>query len=160
MIVADTGPLIVFARIGRLPLLQQVVETVIIPDAVYDELVTAGHGRPGAQTVSQSAWIEHLSIRDPGATQHFPNILEQGEREAIILAQERQATLLLDDQRARQEAESRGVEVVGVLWVLGEAKRQGFVTEVGPLIDELLAVGYWLHPERVIRPFLEEMGEA
>ena len=83
MIVADTGPLIVFARIGRLALLQQVVETVIIPDAVYDELITRGRGRPGAQALSQSAWIEHESIGDPGATQHFPNILEQGEREAI-----------------------------------------------------------------------------
>jgi hypothetical protein len=160
MIVADTGPMIVFARIGRLELLQQVVETVIIPDAVYDELVTRGVGRPGAEALSQSAWIQQESIRDPGATRHFPNILEQGEREAIILAQERQATLLIDDQRARQEAENRGVEVVGVLWVLGEAKRQGFETEVRPIIDELLAVGYWLHPERVIRPFLEEMGEA
>jgi predicted nucleic acid-binding protein len=28
MIVADTGPIIVFARIGRLELLQQVVETI------------------------------------------------------------------------------------------------------------------------------------
>ena len=160
MIVADTGPIIVFARIGRLALLQQVVETVIIPNAVYDELVTAGRGRPGADALSQSAWIQHESIGDPGATQHFPNILEQGEREAIILAEERQATLLLDDQRARQEAESRGIEVVGVLWVLGEAKRRGFISEAGTIIDELLAVGYWLHPERVIRPFLEAMGEA
>ena len=47
-----------------------------------------------------------------------------------------------------------------MLWVLGEAKRRGFVTEVGTIIDELLAMGYWLHPERLIRPFLEEMGEA
>ena len=68
--------------------------------------------------------------------------------------------MLLDDQRARQEARNRGVEVVGVLWVLGEAKRREFVTEIRPIIDELLAMGYWLHPERVIRPFLEEMGEA
>jgi hypothetical protein len=160
MIIADTGPIIVFARIGRLALLQQVVETVIIPDAVYDELVIGGRGRPGADAISQSEWIQRETIGDPNATQHFPNILEQGEREAIVLAQERQATLLLDDQRARQEARNRGVEVVGVLWVLGEAKRRGFVTEVRPIIDELLAMGYWLHPERVIRPFLEEMGEA
>jgi len=160
MIVADAGPIIVFVRIGRLALLQQIVETVVIPDAVYDELVIAGHGRPGAEEISQSVWIQNESIRDPRATQHFSDILAQGEKEAILLAEERQATLLLDDQRARQESRNRGIEVVGVLWVLGEAKRRGFVTEVRPIIDELLAVGYWLHPERVIRPFLEEMGEA
>jgi hypothetical protein len=37
-----------------LALLQQVVETVIIPDAVYDELVIGGRGRPGADAISQS----------------------------------------------------------------------------------------------------------
>lgn len=67
--------------------------------------------------------------------------------------------LLLDDQRVRQEAENRGVEVVGVLWVLREAKRRGLVTEVHPIIDDLLAMGYGLHPERVLRPFLGELGE-
>lgn len=69
MIVADTGPIIVFARIGRLALLQQVVETVIIPDAVYDELVIGGRGRPGADAISQSEWIQRESIGDPNATQ-------------------------------------------------------------------------------------------
>jgi predicted nucleic acid-binding protein len=39
MIVADSGPIIVFARIGRLDLLRQVVGELIIPDAVYEELV-------------------------------------------------------------------------------------------------------------------------
>jgi predicted nucleic acid-binding protein len=139
---------------------RSVVETIIIPDAVYDELVIRGRGRPGAEAIARSAWIQHQSIGIPGATENFPDILEQGEREAIVLAQERQATLLVDDQRARQEAAKRGIEVVGVLWVLGEAKRRGFVPAVRPIIDELLAMGYWLHSERVIRPFLEEMGEA
>jgi predicted nucleic acid-binding protein len=50
--------------------------------------------------------------------------------------------------------------VVGVLWVLEEAKRLGFVAEVRTIIDELLAVGYWLHSERVIRPFLEDIGQV
>ncbi len=39
MIVADTGPLIAFLQIGRLDLLQQVMGTVVIPEAVYEELV-------------------------------------------------------------------------------------------------------------------------
>ena len=46
MIVADTGPLIAFARLGRLQLLRQVVRIIFIPDAVFDEIVTRGQGRP------------------------------------------------------------------------------------------------------------------
>jgi predicted nucleic acid-binding protein len=38
MIVADAAPVIAFARIGRLALLQRVVEELVVPDAVYDDL--------------------------------------------------------------------------------------------------------------------------
>lgn len=48
MIVADSGPIIVFARIGHLDLLQQVVSELVIPDAVYEDLVIKGKGRAGA----------------------------------------------------------------------------------------------------------------
>jgi predicted nucleic acid-binding protein len=48
MIVADSGAIIVFARIGRLDLLRQVVGELSIPDAVYEELVGRGTERPRA----------------------------------------------------------------------------------------------------------------
>ena len=135
MIVADPGPIIVFARIGRFSLLEQVFETLLIPDAVYHELIVAGQA--GADEIAQCAWIQ---------------------LEVLVSAEGRHAPLLLDDLRARREAEQRGITVVGLLWVLGEAKRRRFMSEARPIIDELLAVDYWLHPERVIRPFLEAMG--
>jgi uncharacterized protein len=160
MIIADAGPLIAFARIGRLALLQQVVGALVVPDAVYDDVVLKGRGKPGADAIEQSTWIRQQAIQDRAAVAHFPPVLEQGEREAIVLAGELGATLLMDDHHAREAAEERGIEVVGVLWVLGEAKRRALVPEVRPIVDELLAVGYRLHAERVIRPFLEEMGEA
>ena len=53
MIVADAGPIIGFARIGRLDLLHQVVGELIIPDAVYEELVGRGRQRPGATDVER-----------------------------------------------------------------------------------------------------------
>ena len=52
MIVADTGPLIAFTRIERLNLLRQVVEELLIPQAVYEEM-TAVQGRPGAAEVAR-----------------------------------------------------------------------------------------------------------
>jgi len=65
----------------------------------------------------------------------------------------------VDERRAREAAEQRGIEVVGSLWVLKEAKQRGMIIAVRPILEELLAIGYWLHPERVIHPFLQEMGE-
>jgi len=43
--------------------------------------------------------------------------------------------------------------------VLKKAKQRGIILAVHPIIEELLGIGYWLHPERVIHPFLQEIGE-
>lgn len=159
MIVADSGPLIAFARIGRLDLLQQVVSELVIPDAVYDELVVKGKGRPGAQEVERGEWIRRKVARDRTAIDQLSSELDQGEREAIVLARELGAMLLADEWKVREAAEPLGIEVFGVLRVLAEAKRRGHIAKVRPLIEELLAIGYWMHETRVIRPFLREMGE-
>jgi predicted nucleic acid-binding protein len=122
--------------------------------------VVKGRGKPGADEVAASTWIRQEAIREHDAVAHFPPVLGAGECEAIVLAAEHSATLFTDDRRAREAAEERGLQVVGVLWVLGEAKRRGFVQEVRPIIDELFTAGYRLHPERVVHPFLQEIGEA
>ncbi len=157
--VSDSGPIIAYARIGRLELLHQVCGELVVPGAVYHEIVVQGSGRPGAEDVEHADWIRQESVQHRAILAQFPSTLESGEREAIILAEEQQATLLMDDWRAREMAVERGLLVVGVLWVLGEAKRLGVIQEVRPIIDELVASGYRLHPERVIGPFLREMGE-
>ena len=159
MIIADAGPPIAFARIGRLALLQQVVGGLLVPDAVYEDLVVKGGDRPGAEEVRRGEAIERRTLRNRQALTQLPRSLAQGECEAILLAEEEGAPLLVDERKAREAAEQRGIEVVGSLWVLKEAKQRGMILAVRPIIEDLLAVGYWFHPERVIRHFLEEMGE-
>jgi len=159
MIVADSGPIIAFARLGRLDLLRQVVGELAIPDAVYDELVVKGKGRPGAEEVERGGWIRRKAVRDQMAIAQPPSELDQGEREAIMLAQELGVMLLVDEWKVRKAAVPLGIEVFGVLRVLAEAKRRGFIPKVRPIIEELLAIGYWMHETRVIRPFLREIGE-
>jgi predicted nucleic acid-binding protein len=159
MIIADAGPIIAFARIGRLALLQQVVGELIVPDAVYEELVVKGGDRPGAADVQRGEGIRRQTLRNRQALTHLPRSLAQGEGEAILLAEEEGAPLLVDERKAREAAEQHGIEVIGSLWVLKEAKQRGIILAVRPIMEELLAIGYWFHPERVIRPFLQEMGE-
>jgi uncharacterized protein len=159
MIIADAGPIIAFARIGRLALLQQVIGEFVVPDAVYEEWVVRGGDRPGAAEVQRSEGMRKQTLRHRQALTQLPRSLAQGEREALLLAEEKGAPLLVDERKAREAAEQRGVEVVGSLWVLKEAKQRGMILTVRPIIEELLAIGYWFHPDRVIRPFLEEMGE-
>ena len=48
MIISDSGPIIAFSRVGRLDILKRLFGHVIIPDAVYEELVVMGKGRPAS----------------------------------------------------------------------------------------------------------------
>ena len=159
MMVADTGPIIAFARLGRLDLLRQVVETLVVPGAVYEELVGRGRDRPGAAEVEHGGWMYQRAVTDREAVAQLPPLLHAGEREAIALAQELNAQLLIDEQRGREIASARGLAVVGILRILAEAKQRGLIPAVRPLVEALLAIGYWIDEERVIRPFLQEMGE-
>jgi predicted nucleic acid-binding protein len=160
MIVADTGPIIAFARLGQLDLLRQTVESLVIPDAVYEELVGRGHDRPGAEAVAQGEWILRRTVTDQEAVAQLPRVLHAGEREAIVLAHELQAQLLIDEQRGREIAMAQGLEVVGILRIFADAKQRGLIPETRPLVAALLAIGYWMDEEGVIRPFLEAMEEA
>lgn len=125
MIVSDAGPIIIFARIGRLSLLHEVTGSLLIPDAVYDEIVVKKGGMLGAAEVAQAAWIQKTSVANRSIIDGLPNVLHEGEREAIALAKERGAQLLVDEIRARRVASDQGVEVIGTLTlrILADAKQ-------------------------------------
>jgi uncharacterized protein len=158
MIVADSGPIIVFARIGRLDLLRQVVGELIIPDAVYEELVGRGTERPGAAKVVHGDWIHRRTVQVLRAVAQLPSALHAGEWEAIVLAQELGAQLLIDEHRGRTIAITRGVEVFGNLWVLAEAKRLGLIERAKSVVGAMRAAGYRVD-EDLLTQFLREVGE-
>jgi predicted nucleic acid-binding protein len=159
LIVADAGPLIAFARIGRLDLLQDVLRNVIIPDAVYTELVTRGRGRPGSQEIAQSSWIIRQASSDPPLAAGMLSKLHQGEREAIALARNLNCQLLIDEHLGRRAAQDEGVDVIGSLSVLAEAKRLGLVELVRPDLEAIIREGYWIQPDLVVT-FLASVGES
>src|SRR5487761_1173376 len=121
MIVSDAGPIIIFARIGRLPLLRDVTGSLQIPDAVYDEIVVKKGGMPGAAEVEQADWIRRTVVAGRSLLDRLPSGLHAGEREAIALAREQDAQLLVDETGARRAASELRIEVIGTLRILAEA---------------------------------------
>ena len=144
MIVADSGPLIAFSRIGRLDILKNLFDRVLVPDAVFHEVVVEGMGRPGAQDVATSVWIERRPVKDRSASEQVSEALHAGERDAISLAQVLGLTLLIDERRGRRHAECVGVEVFGSLRVLVEARRRGIIDNARILAEAMIESGYWL----------------
>lgn len=157
-IVADAGPIISFARAGRLDLLRQIVSELIIPETVFEEIVVRGRGKPGADQVQHGLWIKRTKVQDRSVLEQMPGKLNSGEREAIAVAKEIGSYLLVDEIEARKEADRRGVLCIGSLRILKEAKDRGIITKAKPVLDELIASGTYLSDD-LYRGFLREVRE-
>jgi hypothetical protein len=57
-IVSDASPLINLARIGKLELLRQLYGELVIPEAVWCEVVIEGEGQPGADEIKTATWVK------------------------------------------------------------------------------------------------------
>ena len=115
-VVSNSSPIIHLARINRLYLLQRLFKEIIISKAVYREVVVEGRGKPGSKEVEKAKWIKVKDIRDTKMKQVLTLLLDEGEAEAIILALEINADLiLLDEREARIIAKKLHLNVTGTL---------------------------------------------
>ena len=158
LLIADSGPLIGLAKIGRLDLLPRLATSVMIPAMVWQEAVAARPLAPDAITVARADWLEIRTAPAPEISQLDPK-LDPGEAEAIALAlQFPHACLLLDDRLGRREAGRLGLRFLGVVGLLKLAKDQGLIHQLGPELQSLLSVGYHLS-SKLVADAPERAGE-
>lgn len=149
---------IAFVRAKHEDILRELFEILLIPDAVYQETVSVEQIWPTTVLVRESPWIQRVDIQRQIEVDTLPAALGAGEREAILLAEERKLPLLLDDLAARKEAEKRELIYFGSLRVLQDAKKQGILVRVKPVLDTLIKSGLWLSDD-LHTHFLTTMGE-
>ena len=150
-VIVNSTPLIVLCGIGKLNILKEMYEEIIIPSAVFRE-VTAKDDSACVQIKSAGAW-------DHGEKKMYKAKLHDGEVEVMILAQERNADLvILDDNAAKKTAKYLGLTVTGTLGVLVKAKHQGIIEEVRPLLSEMRQNGFYVS-KTVESMVLEQAGE-
>lgn len=159
VIVTNTGPLIALATVRQLGLLGRLYGSVLVPEAVFQEVTVFGQHRPGAAELATATW----AVRTPLITPPDPFLarsLGSGEAEAIALAVQHQACwLLVDDRRARRVAElAYQLRVKGAAGILVAAKRKGLIPAIAPLLAGMQTAGYYL-ASNVIERALQEAGE-
>jgi predicted nucleic acid-binding protein len=163
IIVSNAGPLIHLCSIGQFDLLRELYEKVIIPQAVYEEVVVQGKGQPGAEEVEQAiqeGWIVMGRVQDSLALQALQLTLHPGEAETIVLAKERGASIiLLDDDLARRTAKGLGLKITGTVGILLLAKSRGMIRDLKATLDELRDKGFWLS-DRIYHQVLSEGGQV
>lgn len=138
-IVSNTSPITNLAGIGQLDLLRLLYGNIIIPQAVYNEMAGISKTVPGTLEVQSRSWIIVQRVTDSTQVETLQATLDQGEAAAIALALELNAELLIIDEKpGRAIAKQFGINIIGVLGVLLEAKRRGFITAVKPLMEQLI----------------------
>ncbi|MDZ4688614.1 MAG: DUF3368 domain-containing protein [Planctomycetaceae bacterium] len=136
-VVVSDSPIRALNWLGLLPLLQQLYGDVLIPPTVARELETPR--RVDARVdLTQFPFLVIQSPADDSRVQELMIDLDAGESEAIALAEERDAMLLVDDASAREVAGDLGLATVGTLRVLLLAKEDGYVPAVKPLMTRLI----------------------
>lgn len=129
IVISDATPVNILIRIGFIHVLPHLFDTVLLPTAVIKEL-----SHPRAPQIVRE-WAAQLpgwaQVRSPNATGAGATGMGAGEREAILLALEVGADLLLvDDHQARQAAKREGLFILGTVGVLERASQRHLLSLV------------------------------
>jgi predicted nucleic acid-binding protein len=147
VVVSDTSPIRALDFLGQLPLLKVLFDKVLVPPAVQNEL----RSPPAQFTAVDLTQFDYFEIRAPQniqQVQQFLRVLDRGESEALALALETNAQIILmDELKGRKTAEQHGVVALGTLGILLRAKSRGLIAEVGPLIEKLDELEFFMTAE-------------
>ena len=131
--VADATVLIYLAKLGDLHMLDELFESIVVPEAVYEEVVHRGHeeGYSDAIAVEDAAesFLDIRSLEGDTATRlRETTNLGDGEIAALALAASGDARCLTDDHAARRTAESLDIDVGGTIYVFLRALRRDYIS--------------------------------
>jgi len=154
VVVSDTSPILNLFLVEHLDLLRKLFGEIVIPPSVANELTSYG-------AVVDGDRMRGVAERDREELSRMQLLLDSGEAEAIVVAIEICAGLLLaDERRGRREAAARGLRVTGILGVLAHAKERGFISSRGSVLDEMIVhAGFWIGEELRVQ-LLSGVGEA
>ena len=130
LVVSDTTPIISLLKIDKLSLLPEMFEEILVPEAVYKELTANSAFEEEAKIISHSSFIKIREVSNMDNVQILQRAtgLDKGESEAIILADEVDADLLLmDENQGRNVAKRMGINITGTIGILINAYQSGLL---------------------------------
>jgi hypothetical protein len=143
LVVSNTTPISNLIQLRQLSLLGRLYGRVLIPEQVAAELVRGQHVLGDWREAAGAGDIEVVAPLDGPLLRQLKTTLDDGEAAAICLALERDADLLLIDERdGRQVAATHQVPLSGTLGVLLDAKQAGHLAVIRPLLDDLAVIGF------------------
>lgn len=158
-IISNSTPLIALNKISKLELLQKIYKEIIIPYAVYEEVILESNTNTTNNFIKECGFIKIISIKNEEAKKMFATSLHKGEVEVMILAKELGAdTCIIDDLLARKYAKYYNLKITGTIGVIIKAKELGLISEIRPIMNELISSGIYID-EKLFNKVLKIAGE-
>jgi predicted nucleic acid-binding protein len=138
IVISDSSPIRALNHLDLLSLFKDLYGSVIVPEAVAEEL-----RRPTSTCIAiEIVGMPGFDVRSPTlspAALGVPGDLDPGEMQAITLALELKADLvLMDERKGTAAARGLGLSTIGVFGMLLEAKRRTLIDRLLPLVDRLI----------------------
>ncbi|NER92322.1 MAG: DUF3368 domain-containing protein [Symploca sp. SIO1B1] len=159
--VSNSSVLIALSSIGQLELIKQrFPDGVMIPQAVWKEVVETGKGRSGAEEVAKASWLTISTVSNTSSISLLRLELDEGESEAISLFLEQPAqAILLDEKNARRVAKRMKLPVLGTVGILIWAKQNRLIPNLKEQLDALQLVGKFRLSTLIYQESLKKVGE-
>jgi predicted nucleic acid-binding protein len=156
-VIADTTSLISLILVNKLELIEKVFGKYYIPFAVWNEIKS--YSNPNFDIINLMDLEQHvLKIKSKN---YLNSIMDLGESEAVTLYNELSADFLLtDDSKARQIAESIGVNCIGSIGLLVKSKEIGFQIELRGIFEIWLKSGRFFSKNllnEILKKYNEEL---
>ncbi len=136
IIISDTSPLVCLLHLNKIGLLRDLFADVIIPPAVFEELINAKI--IDDFFLQANAFIQIKTPINNKKVEELMTVLDKGESEAIVLSTELKADLLLiDEAPGREIARRYGIPIKGILGVLLQAKENNLLSDIKSSIEKL-----------------------
>lgn len=152
MTVSNATVLIYLAKLNRLNLLKTFFKKIVIPKAVFEEVVVQGKKGKHIDSILVERAIEEgwIKVKAPAIKPGLKEFgIDKGEMEAISLALHQKNFLLLDQTHARIAAKAFGLKPRGTLFVLLKALKKNLIDldEFIDCLEQLIEVGFRMEEE-------------
>jgi predicted nucleic acid-binding protein len=160
VVVSDTSCISNLLAIDQLHLLKDTYQNILIPPAVFAEVVAIEKFGASTENFRGASWIEIVIPSDIALKNIARYSLDKGETEAIALASElKDVILIIDEARGRGIAAQLGIHTTGLIGILIKAKEEGRILSVKEILDILIIKAHFRVSESLYNDVLKIVNE-
>lgn len=157
VVISDTTAITNLFQIGKIEILQELYEEIIIPMSVKNELDVIPAQKIFLEKVD---WIKVEKVSSQSLKNKLLETLDIGEAEAIALTIEKNASLLIIDEKiGREISKSYNLSIIGMLGVLIEAKEKKIISHIKPILDDLIGIAKFRIAPTLYKRVLQQTEE-